>query len=307
MPDVTAKPVTKPDPAKVAQTVIDVRVLTDASGNGVPVFNQGEYTDSLPVQNDAGDRTIQSSGCGLCAVAACLAAAGCRTPVLVGPGEEGGGTLSGRGPAGNKFSLPSGAAIINPSTLLQYFIDYSVWVSSTPADAKTYAAKYIFASTDSGVLQNGSSTVRAATNHLVALSQGIAGEAAQFDNTCEGGGGATGTDIPGVSSALQAGNPVLLAVCFSGNPCNDHGNHIVLAVGIAKIGSTTLYVINDSGFSPMDPLPVLKQGGKVTLDAVNACTASSKRAKSYTGILKYRVLGGLQSFTNLALKPLFQS
>ncbi len=76
---VQSVPSTKP-PANVPQTkLLSVRLLLN-SGKGVPAFNQGPYHDKLPVQNAKNNRTIQSSGCGLCAWACLVAAAGCRAP-----------------------------------------------------------------------------------------------------------------------------------------------------------------------------------------------------------------------------------
>ncbi len=294
MPDVTVPSTDSPtppsDPSKTQ--VLSVRVLVGASG-GVPAFNQGSYSDPLPVQNAKGDRTIQSSGCGLCAWASALAAAGCRAPVL----------------NGKTFSLPQDAATINPSSLLKYFSDYAVSQNTSSAAAKTWAQQNIFAGSNDGVLQNMSKTVQAAINQLLSLN--YPNTTPQFDNiTNASTGGATGTDVPGVTAALEAGSPVILAVHFTGS--SEHSNHQVLAVGIAKVIDKTYYVINDSGFGITDPLPKLRQtAGHVDKDVLGGCTASSKRNPpdkdnsgvwGYDSIYKYRALGGLQPYTKLTLK-----
>jgi hypothetical protein len=81
----------------------------------------------------------------------------------------------------------------------------------------------------------------------------------------------------------------------------------VLAVGIAKIGNATYYVITNSGHSIYDPLPALQAGGQITLPTLYNCTASSQRTDHpYASIYPYRVLGGLQSVTNFQLKSVFQ-
>jgi hypothetical protein len=86
----------------------------------------------------------------------------------------------------------------------------------------------------------------------------------------------------------------------------------VLAVGIAKVSDATYYVINDSGFGLTDPLTRLKGNTKIGPDTIGACTASLKRNPpdknnpgpwGYGTIMKYRVLGGLQSLSGLTLTP----
>lgn len=290
-------------PKTVPKTqLISVRLLVNSNGKSVPAFNQGLYHDSLPVQNKDNSRTIQTSGCGLCAWACVAAAAGCRAPVF-------------QDAARTTLVMPSiDASPINPSNLLKYFSDYAL-TQVPPGDpvpdgwpdhrADKFANKNIFNDSESGVLQNDSSTVKDAFNKLVALSNADANPA--FDNSQGAGGGTIGTNIGGITSALEAGNPVILAVCFDDD---SNPSHQVLAVGVATIAGKTYYIINDSGFGTTDPFPVLKNAGtSIGPNVLGAVTASLKRnsgangAWGYGKINTYRVLGGLQPITGLALKP----
>jgi hypothetical protein len=201
--------------------------------------------------------------------------------------------------------------------LLKYFSDYAL--SLTPpsqgldrqpegwadpkreAAASKFANSKIFNDTESGVLRNDSSTVMAAINKLVALNH--PGTTPSFDNSQGGGGAAIGTNIGAISSALEAGNPVILAVCFDSD---SNPSHQVLAVGVATIKDQTYYVINDSGFGTTDPFPALKSmGASISLTTLGGVTASAKRNGTwgYGKINTYRILGGLQSVTNLTLQP----
>jgi len=278
-------------PSTVQQTrVISVRLLVNASGKGVPAFNQGLYTDELPVQvpekdaqgnpipdEDRGTRTIQTSGCGLCAWASFLAAAGCCAPVYNASSK----------------TFSAGTSPIDPSSLLKYFINY----------LKTKPGAKIWAAYNNGVMQADSPDVRAAVNQLVALNSP---GGAEFDNTVSNDlNVAPGTEVEvGVSSFLEQGNPVVLAV-HSGKL-----GHQVLAVGIAKILDKTYYVINDSGFGLHDPFPTLQKAG-TTIDAktLGPCLATLTRnpGKSgpwgYQNISAARVMLGLQTITGLTLKP----
>jgi hypothetical protein len=307
MGDVTVQSTPSDTPPKaVPKTqLISVRLLVNSDGKGVPAFNQGNYHDKLPVQNADNSRTIQSSGCGLCAWTSVMAAAGCCAPVFTDVDST-------------NLTVPSlGAAPINPSNLLKYFSDYAL--SLTPpsqgldrqpegwadpkreAAASKFANSKIFNDTESGVLRNDSSTVMAAINKLVALNH--PGTTPSFDNSQGGGGAAIGTNIGAISSALEAGNPVILAVCFDSD---SNPSHQVLAVGVATIKDQTYYVINDSGFGTTDPFPALKSmGASISLTTLGGVTASAKRNGTwgYGKINTYRILGGLQSVTNLTLQP----
>jgi hypothetical protein len=238
-----------------------------------------------------------------------IAAAGCCAPVFTDVDSA-------------NLTVPSvRAAPINPSNLLKYFSDYAV--SQTPASqgldrqpegwadpkrqaaASKFANSKIFNDSESGVLRNDSSTVMDAINKLVALNH--PGTTASFDNSQGAGGAAIGTNLGAISSALEAGNPVLLAVCFDSD---SNPSHQVLAVGVATAAGKTYYMINDSGFGTTDPFAALSSAGaSISLNTLGAVTASAQRnsgkngAWGYGRINSYRILGGLQSVTNLTLKP----
>jgi hypothetical protein len=286
--DVPTTPVTSKPPT-LPQSVLDVQVLVNSSGNCVPSFQQNDYQDLVPVQNAKNSRTIASAGCGLCAWASLLAAAGCLVPVF--------------DPDTKTFSAPAaGAATVDPRTLLQYFVNYSLSQTKTAAEAKSWAATHLFEPANAGVVLNKSPDVKAAVDKLVTLSNPSA--TARLDNTVSNVGTKTGSDLPQVTAGLKAGNPSLLVVCFPGTDCSGGGDHQVLAVGIAKIDKSTYYVVTDSGFPTYDPLPALKSGGYVTTGTLYSCLAG-KKAKTYVSFYRYRVLGGLQPLTGFQLKPLF--
>src|ERR1051326_2485029 len=117
-----------------------VRVLVNASGAGIPAFNQGLFTDKLPIQNAANSRTIQSSGCGLCAWTSAIAAAGARVPTF--------------DPVAKTFSVSGSAPLINPSTLLAFLINWSKSKTANEGAAKQMQQNEIFAAQDNGVLRN---------------------------------------------------------------------------------------------------------------------------------------------------------
>jgi hypothetical protein len=278
-------------PPKVPQTqVISVRVLVTASKVGVPAYNQGSYSDKLPIQNTSEVRTIPSSGCALCPWASALAAAGCCDPSYDASAK----------------TFSAGTTPINPSTLLKYLVNYAASKSQTAEQIGYFGAD------PAGALITNSTVLKTAINYLVQLNH--PNTTAAFDNSQAGqAGAAAGTDIPAVTAALQDNNPVALAVCFNQA---SKGSHQVLAVGIAKIGNQTFYVINDSGFGQTDALKLLKASSKIGPNEIGACTASLTRNHQdtshawsqnepwgYGHIFCYRVLGGLQSLTGLTLQP----
>jgi hypothetical protein len=292
-------PTTTP-PAKIPQTKLySVRVLVTSSNQGVPAFNQGIYHDKLPVQNSANDRAIDGSGCGLCAWTCLAAAAGCCAPNF----------------SADYSTMTAGTTPINPSSLLKYFSDYAIYKTpaSEGANRKAAASKFansnIFNVDGAGAMRNDNSAVADAIDALI--SSNHPGVTPACDNSQGGNGGQTGTDITGITQALVAGNPVILAVCFD----SDAGSsHQVLAVGIAStIDGKSYYVINDSGFGNTDGFARLNNTkGTIGPISIGAATASPKRNPStfhshiapwgYGSISSYRILGGLQPITGLSLK-----
>ncbi len=229
-------------------------LLETPSGAGIPVFNQGLFADSasvLPVKSaSGGNRTIQSSGCGMCALVSYLAAAGCLVPTY--------------NPDAQQFSVASGAATIDPRSFNQYLLNYASANTSNTADRNSLISR-IYAPDGAGALRNGSDDLAAAINQLVSLAYPNAASPPAFTSAAGTGGAA------------------------------------VLAVGHVKFGSSVYYVVDDSGFGPMNPYPALTQmQPPYDEKRILGYCASNGRSQKYGRIASYRKLQGLQAFTNLS-------
>jgi hypothetical protein len=218
----------------------------------------------------------------MCALVSYLAAAGCQSPAY--------------DPGAQQFSVATGAAPIDPRSFNQYLLNYASANTSNPSDRAALINR-IYAPDGGGALRNGSDDLRLAINQLVALSHANGGAPA-FQSAAGSGGAAVGVEILELTAHLDTGEPAILAVCLgtSATP-----GHQILAVGHVRFGSSVYYVVDDSGFGPMNPYPALAQmQPPFSPSSVLRYCASNARAQKYGRIASFRKLSGLQAFTGLS-------
>ncbi len=283
-------------------------MLQSSSAPGLTCFNQGEYGPGvrnglLPRSAPDGKaRTIQSSGCGMCAITSYLVAAGCRVPTYDDTTQ--------------KFSMRPDAPSIDPGTLNRYLQDYALSLTPPPnppanppapagppkprqPDSRIINA--IYAPDGEGALRQSSQELQEAILALVLLSHPeVANQvvplAYEFETLKPA---AVGTASSSINETIDVGSPVLAGVRFEGS---DHTNHQVLIVGYAEFGANTYYMINDSGFTPMDPYqnsrtwrsPVQRS------QVLRHCIGGSGRDKKCISIDWARRMTGLERFLNLS-------
>lgn len=271
----------------VVSTKTSFVILSDDAGKAVPAFNQGDprwASVRLPIQDPTSKtvRTIQSSGCGMCSWVSALAAAGCRAPSYDRHAKT--------------FAAPADAALIDPGSFNQYLLD--VCHSKATDDAGiTKNIHAVYNTPDGGALINESALLATAVNALLSLAHALPTSEAGFTSAAGGANAKTGDEVAALTGQLDAGNPCLLAVGFTGT---SKGDHQVLAVGYVRSGKSVYYLIVDPGFDPTSPYSILGLRGKAFAlgDVVRFC-ASTSHGQPMAGVIRFRALLGLQTFTGL--------
>jgi hypothetical protein len=291
----------------------ELYLLQRSDHTGPPMFSQfdSRYASSpMVVQNGRSQRTIATSGCGLCAVASYLAAAGCR---------------EARYDAAER-TFTAGDAPLNPRNLNEFLTNWSTArgfvVRGTHHPIYNYDPR--------GALRDTALATWQAINALVELSQGLApGTIGTTDqpgfraegHELHGVEGRIGRAIPALDAWLGEGKPALLGVTFRHGEAGSLGHHIVLAVGYGRVAGETYYVVLDSGWSncatPYDAVDVATQrrafssrenpvlAGELLRCSVSPGNRAGRRGheREYVGISHWKGLAGLERFTRLSLQP----
>jgi len=234
----------------------------------MPVFNQGLYahgpSSELPIRSTQGSvRTIQSSGCGLCALTAYLRAADLMDPAH--PDQP-----------------------IAPDSL-NLHLQSRCRLLEMPVER-------VYAADGAGALRNDSADLWCAINDLARAADRT--RAPDYQAALINPRAAPGAEIADLTVHIDSGRPAIIGVGIQGSP---GPLHQVLVVGYARVESQTYYVINDSGFPPMDGYVRLTGTAALSRQTVLRACASPERDRPYTRIFWCLLLSGLEYRT--ALQP----
>ncbi len=289
--------------------VLELWMLSDRDGNGIPCYNQGACADSaadtFPPKNANGSpytgspRTFPTSGCALCALTSILGAYDCRVPthwipITTQPMQN----VSGQ-PMNGMFldgsdNLGTLRTSTGPATMLHFLWDYIVSSNTDGTIRSRDTAKQdigngILAGNPAGAIRY-NANLAGAVNFLFTfhpyecdpagklLSPDQRPHLTPLSFSAAQPCAAEGVEIAAITQSICVDHkPVVIGI---GSASGGAPEHVVLAVGLARYGGKTYYINTNSGFGPMDPSPSLLKAGAPSWDLVKLFTVSSQASKA---------------------------
>lgn len=308
--------------------LLELWMLADPDGNGIPCYNQGACSDPavdwFPPKNankspyTGSARTFPPSGCALCALTSILGAYDCRVPTKWIPmttqpmqntsGQPMNGMFLDGADNASSLRTPNG-----PATMLHFLWDYIVSTDTSGTIRTRDAAKVdidngILAGNPAGAIRY-NATLAGAVNFLFTfhprrcdpsgklLSPDQRPPLTPLAFSASQPGAAEGAEIDGITRSICVEHkPVVTGV---GSASGGAPEHVVLAVGVARYGGKTYYVNTNSGFGPMDPSPRLLKAGAPSWDVAKLFTVSSQASSARADknkIYWYVTYSGLDEF-----------
>ncbi|WP_394820789.1 hypothetical protein [Pendulispora albinea] len=275
-----------------------VRLLVQEGPRLAPVVSQGSFGEKNCGAPDAllrstaskKPRWISASGCGLCALTSYLAAAD-----LKGPRYD---------RSSKTFSIDASAKPVTPGTFNRYL--WNKVDSETTADvSKESLVNDVYAMDGKGALNYKSATLTRWIEELVEINGLSIDEPFRIADETMCPNPKIGSDIPILTEHLEAGEPAIVGVSFIETPSSTA--HQVLAIGYARVGAKTFYLILDSGFGALTPAPLLNVPNPAPIARIKPYAVSEQPRSAmhgtvtYAGITWVRQLSGLASLTKFRL------